>query len=798
MTVDRRAFRFALIYTVFGVGWVLLSGRLMLKLAPDLLVYSSIGTWNGLAFVLATAFVLYLGTARLTRQPDSTPGDELANTGRGALILVFGLLASVIVLVGLGGVAFTASNQRENEVQRLQAIANLKSGQIEAWLEARREHAVVMRSDATLVELYRRWRQLGDEASHARLRARLGIYRQDLNYQDILLLDEQGTAARASGGGRSAPPPILAEAARKALESGQVRSTDLYRSQPSGREIHLDFVAPLPATEEEPRLVVVLRVNPDHFLYPFIQSWPVPSASAETLLFRRDGDDVLFLNELRHRSDTALKQRVSMAQTQLLAVQALEGRLGPGGLVEGVDYRPVPVLGVVKRIAGTNWYLVAKLDKFELHAQARRDAGWIALASILALVIAAAAIGLIHQRRELRLSLLQSRHQAEKLQALQLLDAIAEGSTDAIYAKDVAGRYLLVNRELSRFLGKTRAQVLGQDDAAVFQPLDAERLKESDRQVMDSGEVATSEEMLRTAGGIRTFLTTRGPLQDAQGQVVGLFGIARDITERKQQERELRASEARFRAIFDGVNDAIFLHDAKSGAILDVNAQMTQMYGYGRKEARRLGIAELSAGVPPHTEKDALRWFGRAERGETPVFEWLARRRDGSLFWVEMSVRRAEIAARACIVVLARDIGERKQAESILRERIRLQEQIGMLSQAVEQSPVSIMITDTAGNIEYVNRRFSDVTGYSKEELIGQNPRILQSGETPREVYQQLWETIAAGREWCGELRNRKKSGELFWEYERILPIRDTAGRITNFLAVKEDITERKRLAAAG
>lgn len=794
VTVHRPAFRFAIIYTLFGAGWVVLSGKMMLALAPDLLVYSSIGIWNGLVFVLITAFILYLAAGGAARKPDDSPGAAVGDAGTGMLILVFALLACAIVLVGLGGVAYTTRNQKEKEVERLRAIADLKSGQIVAWLEERRKDAQVMRGDMSLVELHKTWLGSGDGAAFGKLAERLETYRDAFNYQDILLLDGGGVAVSSKRGAEPPLASILLETARRAIESGQILSTGLYRTQQMATShVHLDFVAPLRTGEEALKLAVVLRVDPNRFLFPFIQSWPIPSASAETLLFRRDGNEVLFLNELRHRSDTALKQRVPMTKKDLLAVQALEGRVLPGGVMEGVDYRSVPVLGVVKPIEETDWYLIAKLDKDEMYAQARKDAGWIAVADTLVLVIAAAAIGLLHQRRELRFSMIQGRQEAERLQALKLLDAIAEGSTDAIYAKDAAGRYLLVNRELSRFVGKTRAEILGGDDTAIFQPADAERLADSDRQVMDAAQVTTSEEMFRTVGGIRTFLTTRGPLYDAEGRVIGLFGIARDITERKQQERELRASEARFRAIFDGVSDAIFLHDADTAAILDVNAQMTQMYGYTCKEARHLGIADLSASTPPYTEQDAQKWFARAQQGEAPVFEWLARHREGTLFWVEMSVRRAEIAGRSCVLVLARDIGERKQAEEILRERIKLEEQIGMLSQAVEQSPISIMITDTAGKIEYVNRRFTQVTGYAKEELIGQNPRILRSDETPREVHKDLWETIVAGREWSGELHNRKKSGELFWEYERILPIRDAAGQITHFLAVKEDITERKQ-----
>ena len=129
------------------------------------------------------------------------------------------------------------------------------------------------------------------------------------------------------------------------------------------------------------------------------------------------------------------------------------------------------------------------------------------------------------------------------------------------------------------------------------------------------------------------------------------------------------------------------------------------------------------------------------------------------------------------------DADARKQAEEQLRK----------LSQAVEQSPASIVITDLAGAIEYVNPKFTDLTGYTADEVHGKNPRLLKSGEMPAEEYQRLWQTITQGREWRGQFHNRKKSGELFWEAASISPIRTADGRITHFVAVKEDITERKK-----
>ncbi len=132
---------------------------------------------------------------------------------------------------------------------------------------------------------------------------------------------------------------------------------------------------------------------------------------------------------------------------------------------------------------------------------------------------------------------------------------------------------------------------------------------------------------------------------------------------------------------------------------------------------------------------------------------------------------------------IARDITDRKRTEDQLRK----------LSCAVEQSATSVVITDVRGNIEYVNPRFTELTGYTMEEALGKNPRILKSGEHSAEMYKQLWRTVTSGGKWTGEFHNKKRNGDLYWESAVISPIRNAEGVTTHFLAVKEDITERKR-----
>lgn len=551
MVFDKPALRAAILYAVFGVAWIVLSDKVMLVFAPDMLIFSQIGTWKGLAFVLASAFAFYLGLRGRFHERVAPAGNFVPQGARPS-VLSFALLSSAIVIAGLGGAYYIVSKQKAAEVVRLQVIGALKAGQIKAWLEERLGDAQALHSDDSLVELYQRWRQRGDEASRKTILKRLDAYRHSFHYTRVLLLDQSGEAVLTAGATEHPASPRLRDTARLAIKEGRVLSTDLYRlTDPGSDEVHLEFVSPLPAAAGQPKLAVVLDTDPNRFLFPFIQSWPVPSASAETLLFRRDGDHVLFLNELHHRTGTALRLRLPFSQTRMLGVQVLEGKMAAGNPVEGVDYRGVPVLGVVEPVKGTSWYLVAKLDKHELYAQARRDIGWIIFGSSLALILLAVTAVLLRQRRELHFSLFQRQQQAEKLHALQLLDGIANASTDAIFVKDVAGRYLLVNPAAVSIVGKAKEEILGKDDTAIFPPEEAERISAIDRDVLQGAEAIAYENELHTADGVRTLLETKGPLRNEHGQVIGLFGIARDITEYKRAERRIRKSELHYRSLFE-------------------------------------------------------------------------------------------------------------------------------------------------------------------------------------------------------------------------------------------------------
>ncbi len=236
-------------------------------------------------------------------------------------------------------------------------------------------------------------------------------------------------------------------------------------------------------------------------------------------------------------------------------------------------------------------------------------------------------------------------------------------------------------------------------------------------------------------------------------------------------------------AIFEHAPDAIELVDAEHMGFVAVNPASYRALGYRREEMLKLSVADIQAEM----DADKLQQVGRAirSRGEAH-FETRHRRKDGSTFEARVHTRMLNLEGRRYILGMWRDISQEKQAEARIR----------MLSMAVEQSPSAVVVTDTDAQIVYVNEAFSQMTGYEPHEVLGQNPRFLKSGKTAASVYVDLWRTLTAGHPWTGEFINRTKQGEERYERASIIPLRDANGAICNYVAVKEDITERKRLTA--
>ncbi len=262
--------------------------------------------------------------------------------------------------------------------------------------------------------------------------------------------------------------------------------------------------------------------------------------------------------------------------------------------------------------------------------------------------------------------------------------------------------------------------------------------------------------------------------------------LEREITEHKRAKEELRKSETRFRALVETTSDWVWEVD-QNVRYTYVSPKVKDFLGYEPEEVIGKSPFQL---MPPDEAERIANLFGDIAKAQKPFVR---------LENVNIHKNRQKVVMETSGVPIFDASGNLIGYRGIDRdvtERKRIEEELRKLSNAVKQSLVSVVITDTKGNIEYVNPKFTQLTGYTLDEVIGKNPRILKSGKTSSSEYKRLWDTITSGREWRGEFCNKKKNGEFYWDYASISPIRNSEGVITHFLAVKEDINERKNFEA--
>lgn len=262
------------------------------------------------------------------------------------------------------------------------------------------------------------------------------------------------------------------------------------------------------------------------------------------------------------------------------------------------------------------------------------------------------------------------------------------------------------------------------------------------------------------------------------------FLLARTHDKRKLAEAQ-REYDRRFRNALENISLAAVIIDAR-GKVVFCNDCLLGITGWRTMQVIGRDWIDTFI-VPEHQQEARVMLTNNLAQGLFPdCYETEIQTKHGKrrlISWHNLLSFDADgdVAGITCI---GEDITETHQTEEQLRK----------LSLAVEQSPATVMITDTQGNIEYVNPKFTRLTGYALEEVLGKNPRLLKSGETSPDEYKRLWTTVCAGGEWRGELHNKKKSGELYWEFASISAIKNPDGIVTHFLAVKEDISDRKRL----
>jgi len=613
--------------------------------------------------------------------------------------LAIGFVASLaIVAVGL---LFYHQRKRalvEEIQQELSAIADLKLGQIAQWREERLTDARLLSADPLLVAAVQRWS--ADGGNEGVLREWLSRWQGQIGCKALVLVDAQGRGRLAGAPFHNLDFTDLSGALQSAAAAQKPVLSDLHRDTKDG-SIHFDLIAPIPSAPGagvSGAAFIITVIDPAFFLYPLIQSWPTPSPSAETLLLQRDGGQLVYLNELRHRKGTALSLRMPLDAAGFIGARALRE---PHGVLTGVDYRGVQSIAATRPIAGTGWVMVAKVDEEEVLKPVRHLLALVL--SFVLLGVAGSGTGVVLWQRHrssgyyrhlwwaaeenVRLGLSLA---AERERLSVTLRSIGDG----VIATDAEGRVQLMNAVSEGLTGWTEDEARGRPLPEVFRIISAVSREPCENPVSKvlalEGIVglANHTSLLARDGTERAIADSAAPIRDGAGRVLGVVLVFRDVTEAYRAEASLHEAQALLQASLDHSQAGIAIADAPDGKLRYINDAALRIRG-GDRDAivRGIGIDQYVAswrlfdldGRPLAKEEVPL---ARALLfGEASHRDFFVRRDDGENRTVSANAAPIRDPAGNLIaaIVIFLDVTDQRKNEAALVSAQKL-ESIGMLA----------------------------------------------------------------------------------------------------------------------
>ena len=362
-----------------------------------------------------------------------------------------------------------------------------------------------------------------------------------------------------------------------------------------------------------------------------------------------------------------------------------------------------------------------------------------------------------------------------------LLRRVIDTIPDLIFFKDAMGRYMGCNEAFEAFAGRVEQAQVGKTDFDFFDHKTASYFREQDRRMMESGETRQNEEWVSYPDGRQVLLNTvKTPFGNAKGEAAGVLGISRDITAQFQTQSDLKARDETYRAMLSTAVDGFWIVDSQ-GQVMEVNEAYARMSGYTREELLGMPISKLDCVDSPAIVAARIQ---RIVANGSDVFESQHRRKNGEVWPVEVSANFWPEQGRHFVFI--RDITQRKLAEAQLQQA----------AEVFENTQDGMMVTDLNDVIIRVNRAFTELTGYTEAEALGQKPSMLTSPHQDRSVFAAMRKDLAQKGRWKGEITNRRKSGEDFPQWMTISSVHDATGKVSHRVSTFTDISLLKEAQA--
>ena len=362
-----------------------------------------------------------------------------------------------------------------------------------------------------------------------------------------------------------------------------------------------------------------------------------------------------------------------------------------------------------------------------------------------------------------------------------LLRTLIDNIPDLIFLKNTEGVYLGCNKACEAFFGLDESQMIGKSDFDLLNPRAAEAFRKRDKEVMASGQSQVAEEWVVYPDGRRECLDTlKTPYLNEQNELLGIIGISRNITNRKQADRELRESEEKLRTLFN-MSPLGIARNTLDGRFIEANDALLSMVGYTLSELKELSYWDLTP--EDYAFQEARQLQALEKNGRYGPYEKEYLHRDGRRIPVRLNGVLIASGDSRYIWSIIEDISERKRAE----------EDMQLASMVYMNSSEAMLVTDADGGIITINPAFTELTGYSLEDVVGRTPRILNSGIHDKAFYDAMWEKLDSLGFWQGEIWNKRKNGETYAEWLTINSIYKDDGSCYRRVALFSDITEKKK-----
>lgn len=704
------------------------------------------------------------------------------------------LIIVTSVLIVAAGYYFIRNEETRIKAEKfneLKAIADLKANQLVQWRNERLSEVNFFSKNQDILHNINKLFQ-GEQAVKKNLQATLSHILSNNRYENIFIINKKDDLLFSLDSNFIIIDTITLSLSLDVVKNEQVQFSDFYYCS-THHKIHLDIIAPIVISG---KIVgtMVFRIDPEAFLYPYIQDWPTPSKSVETLLVSREGDSVIFLNRLRHANFEPVTLKIPIIDTIVPAVRAV---LGIDGFFDGVDYRGIKVISKILDIPDSPWFMVAKVDKDEVFSELYRRSFYIGIITIILVLLVGTVITWFYHYRQRNIYRKLFENEIELHQSQEEFRATLYSIGDGVITTDKRGIVKQLNPVAEKLTGWQEKDAHGKELEYIFKIVNEftrEKVENPVDKVLKEGLIVglANHTLLISKNGKEIPIADSGaPIKDKKGNIIGVVLVFSDKSEERVYLNALRESEERFIKLFEKAPLG-YQSLNENGFFIEVNEAWLETLGYEKDEVIDRWFGDFLAPEYVDSFKERFPFFKKQGKIHSE-FEMIHKNGERRFIAFDGRIGYKNDGSFDKTHCILQDITIQKSYDQKLRdseERIRL-----LLNSTAE----GIYGLDNKGNCTFCNKAALEFLGYSDEsELIGKNmhnqihSKYIDGSDFPVEECR-IFKAFEQGKgAHVDDEVLWKKNGEYFpaeyWSYP-IIKENKIIGSVVTFI----DITERKR-----